>query len=93
MPDKLYLSYNTIHKTIKRLAGEIIDSGFDPDVMVAIGTGGWFGTGLGGSVQKLFYLPESHTDFLFAVLSEELGFVALPANVVKMVEAEMKNIK
>jgi cell division protein FtsW len=42
--------------------------------LIAIGTGGWFGTGLGGSVQKLFYLPESHTDFLFAVLSEELGF-------------------
>lgn len=45
--------------------------------LIAIGTGGWFGTGLGGSVQKLFYLPESHTDFLFAVLSEELGFIGI----------------
>ncbi len=51
------------------------DTGFQlTQSLIAIGTGGWFGTGLGGSVQKLFYLPESHTDFLFAVLSEELGF-------------------
>jgi cell division protein FtsW len=54
------------------------DSGFQlTQSLIAIGTGGWFGTGLGGSVQKLFYLPESHTDFLFAVLSEELGFVGI----------------
>ncbi len=54
------------------------DSGFQlTQSLIAIGTGGWFGTGLGGSVQKLFYLPESHTDFLFAVLSEELGFVGV----------------
>ncbi len=45
--------------------------------LIAIGTGGWFGAGLGGSVQKLFYLPEAHTDFLFAVLSEELGFAGV----------------
>jgi cell division protein FtsW len=54
------------------------DSGFQlTQSLIAIGTGGWFGTGLGGSVQKLFYLPEAHTDFLFAVLSEELGFVGI----------------
>lgn len=54
------------------------DSGFQlTQSLIAIGTGGWFGTGLGGSVQKLFYLPESHTDFLFAVLSEELGFIGV----------------
>ena len=41
--------------------------------LIAIGRGGWFGVGLGGSVQKLFYLPEAHTDFVFAVLAEELG--------------------
>jgi len=39
--EKLYIPYNTIHKTVKKLAGEIIDSGFNPDVMVAIGTGGF----------------------------------------------------
>lgn len=54
------------------------DSGFQlTQSLIAVGTGGWFGTGLGGSVQKLFYLPESHTDFLFAVLSEELGFLGV----------------
>ncbi len=54
------------------------DSGFQlTQSLIAIGTGGWFGTGLGGSVQKLFYLPESHTDFLFAILSEELGFIGV----------------
>lgn len=59
------------------------DSGFQlTQSLIAIGTGGWFGTGLGGSVQKLFYLPESHTDFLFAVLSEELGFVGVSVVIV-----------
>lgn len=54
------------------------DTGFQlTQSLIAIGTGGWWGTGLGGSVQKLFYLPESHTDFLFAVLSEEFGFVGV----------------
>jgi len=54
------------------------DSGFQlTQSLIAIGTGGWFGTGLGGSVQKLFYLPEAHTDFLFAILSEELGFIGV----------------
>ena len=54
------------------------DSGFQlTQSLIAIGTGGWFGTGLGGSVQKLFYLPEAHTDFLFAILSEEMGFIGV----------------
>jgi cell division protein FtsW len=45
--------------------------------LIAIGRGDWFGVGLGDSVQKLFYLPEAHTDFVFAVLAEELGFVGV----------------
>jgi len=45
--------------------------------LIAIGRGDWFGVGLGASVQKLFYLPEAHTDFLFAVLAEELGLVGV----------------
>ncbi len=54
------------------------DSGFQlTQSLIAIGRGGWFGTGLGSSVQKLFYLPEAHTDFLFAVLAEELGFIGV----------------
>jgi len=45
--------------------------------LIAFGRGGWLGVGLGDSVQKMFYLPEAHTDFLFAVLAEELGFVGI----------------
>jgi len=41
--------------------------------LIAFGRGHWWGMGLGNSVQKLFYLPEAHTDFVFAVLAEELG--------------------
>ena len=43
--------------------------------LIAFGRGGWLGVGLGNSVQKLFYLPEAHTDFIFAVISEELGLL------------------
>jgi cell division protein FtsW len=54
------------------------DSGFQlTQSLIAIGRGGWTGVGLGESVQKLFYLPEAHTDFLFAVLAEELGLVGI----------------
>jgi cell division protein FtsW len=45
--------------------------------LIAIGRGSLFGVGLGSSVQKLFYLPEAHTDFVFAVLAEELGLVGV----------------
>jgi cell division protein FtsW len=45
--------------------------------LIAIGRGQWFGVGLGGSVQKLFYLPEAHTDFILAVIAEELGFIGV----------------
>jgi cell division protein FtsW len=45
--------------------------------LIAIGRGSWFGVGLGSSVQKLFYLPEAHTDFVFAVLAEELGLIGV----------------
>ncbi|MGM0783403.1 MAG: putative lipid II flippase FtsW [Pseudomonadota bacterium] len=43
--------------------------------LIAFGRGHWLGTGLGNSVQKLYYLPEAHTDFVFAVLAEELGLI------------------
>jgi len=45
--------------------------------LIAIGRGEWLGVGLGGSIQKLFYLPEAHTDFIFAVIAEELGFFGI----------------
>jgi cell division protein FtsW len=45
--------------------------------LIAFGRGEWFGVGLGASVEKLLYLPEAHTDFLFAVIAEELGFIGV----------------
>ena len=53
------------------------NSGFQlTQALIAFGRGEWFGVGLGSSIQKLFYLPEAHTDFVFAVLAEELGLFA-----------------
>ncbi len=52
------------------------DSGFQlTQSLIAIGRGEWLGVGLGNSVQKLFYLPEAHTDFVFAVFAEEFGLL------------------
>ncbi|HVF17048.1 MAG TPA: putative lipid II flippase FtsW [Steroidobacteraceae bacterium] len=54
------------------------NSGFQlTQSLIAIGRGELFGVGLGASVQKLFYLPEAHTDFVFAVLAEELGLAGV----------------
>jgi cell division protein FtsW len=43
--------------------------------LISVGSGGWWGRGLGESVQKYYYLPECHTDFIFAIMCEELGFI------------------
>jgi len=52
------------------------DSGFQlTQALIAFGRGEWFGVGLGSGIQKLFYLPEAHTDFVFAVIGEELGLI------------------
>ena len=67
---------------MKRLTG-FLDPWSDPynsgfqltQSLIAIGRGEWFGVGLGDSVQKLFYLPEAHTDFVFAVFAEEFGLL------------------
>jgi len=54
------------------------DGGFQlTQALIAVGRGEWFGVGLGQSVQKLFYLPEAHTDFILAVIAEEFGFVGI----------------
>ncbi|MCX8744314.1 putative lipid II flippase FtsW [Snodgrassella sp. B3882] len=45
--------------------------------LMAIGRGGWFGVGLGASLEKRFYLPEAHTDFILAVIGEEFGFIGI----------------
>ena len=58
--------------------GDPFNSGFQlVQSLIAIGRGEWFGVGLGASVQKLFYLPEAHTDFVFAVFAEEFGFLGV----------------
>jgi cell division protein FtsW len=67
---------------VKRLTG-FLDPWADPynsgfqltQSLIAIGRGEWFGVGLGNGVQKLFYLPEAHTDFVFAVFAEEFGLL------------------
>lgn len=69
---------------LKRIAG-FMDPWADPygtgyqlsHSLIAFGRGEWLGLGLGGSVEKLFYLPEAHTDFLLAVIAEELGFAGV----------------
>ena len=54
----------------------VFDSGYQlTQSLIAIGRGEWLGVGLGNSVQKLFYLPEAHTDFIFAVFAEEFGLL------------------
>ena len=56
------------------------NSGFQlTQSLIAVGRGEWSGVGLGSSIQKLFYLPEAHTDFVFAVLAEEFGFIGVAA--------------
>jgi cell division protein FtsW len=69
---------------VRRLAS-FLDPWKDPfndgfqlvQALIAVGRGEWFGVGLGASVQKLFYLPEAHTDFIFAVIAEELGLLGV----------------
>jgi cell division protein FtsW len=56
------------------------NSGFQlVQALIAFGRGEWLGVGLGGSIQKLFYLPAAHTDFLFAIIAEELGLIGVLA--------------
>jgi cell division protein FtsW len=52
------------------------DSGYQlTQALIAFGRGEWVGLGLGNSIQKLFFLPEAHTDFLFSIVAEELGII------------------
>ncbi len=60
--------------------------------LMAFGRGEWFGQGLGNSIQKLEYLPEAHTDFVFAVVAEELGFVGVTLVLVLIFSLVLKAI-
>jgi cell division protein FtsW len=55
-----------------------LDTGFQlTQALISFGRGEWLGVGLGSGVQKLFYLPEAHTDFIFSVIAEELGLLGV----------------
>jgi len=70
------------------------DSGFHlTQSLIAIGRGEWFGVGLGSSIQKLFYLPEAHTDFVFAVLAEEFGFLGVTLIVVAFLTLVLRSLR
>ncbi|WP_371986011.1 cell division protein FtsW [Shewanella sp. 10N.261.52.F9] len=61
--------------------------------LMAYGRGDWFGQGLGNSIQKLEYLPEAHTDFIFAVIGEELGFIGIIAVLAVLLFVALRAIK
>ncbi len=60
--------------------------------LMAFGRGSWLGQGLGNSIQKLEYLPEAHTDFVFAVISEELGFIGVTLILILLFSLVLKAI-
>lgn len=61
--------------------------------LLALGTGGWHGVGLGFSRQKYFWLPEAHTDFIGAVVGEELGFIGIAALVALFVTLAFRSVR
>lgn len=61
--------------------------------LMAYGRGDWFGQGLGNSIQKLEYLPEAHTDFIFAIIGEELGFVGIVTVLAVLIFVALRAIK
>jgi cell division protein FtsW len=70
------------------------NSGFQlTQSLIAIGRGEWFGVGLGSSIQKLNYLPEAHTDFVFAVMAEEFGLVGVLLVVVAFVILVLRSLR
>lgn len=70
------------------------DSGFQlTQSLIAIGRGEWFGVGLGSSIQKLNYLPEAHTDFVFAVLAEEFGLFGVLLVVVGFLALVLRSLR
>ncbi len=84
LPVAIYLLIWSSPYRLQRVIG-FMDPWADPygkgyqlsHALIAFGRGEWFGVGLGASVEKLLYLPEAHTDFLLAVIAEELGFIGV----------------
>ena len=84
LPVAIYMLIRSSPYRLQRVIG-FMDPWADPygkgyqlsHALIAFGRGEWFGVGLGASVEKLLYLPEAHTDFLLAVIAEELGFVGV----------------
>lgn len=84
LPVAIYLLIWSSPYRLQRVIG-FLDPWADPygkgyqlsHALIAFGRGEWLGVGLGASVEKLLYLPEAHTDFLLAVIAEELGFVGV----------------
>jgi cell division protein FtsW len=74
-----FLRFTTTGTLDARGAGWQLDQS-----LIAIGSGGWLGRGLGGGLQKYLFLPEAHTDFIFSILAEELGFVGSSALLVAL---------
>ncbi|MCK4400899.1 putative lipid II flippase FtsW [bacterium] len=78
----IYIAIRTFPYRMKRIM-VFLDPWEDPlgkgyqiiQSFYALGSGGWWGKGLGKGIQKLFYLPEAHTDFIFSIIGEELGFI------------------
>lgn len=85
LPFLYLLIFNVPYRRVRIMAflnpwADSLGSGFQLiQSQVALGRGGIFGRGLGKSLQKLFYLPAAHTDFIFSILGEELGFFATAA--------------
>ena len=69
--NRLKVFLNPFSEDLAAAADQVINS------YVAFGNGGLFGRGLGNSIQKLGYLPEAHTDFILAIIAEELGFIGV----------------
>ncbi len=70
------------------------NSGFQlTQSLIAIGRGEWIGVGLGSSIQKLFYLPEAHTDFVFAVMAEEFGLLGVVIVVVGFLTLVLRSLR
>lgn len=100
-PAVLALGFGIMHSDHARrrifsfiMGGDPLGDGFQINQsLIAIGTGGLLGKGIGKGIQKLFYIPEIHTDFIFAVIGEEIGFLGSTAVLILFVLLAWRGIK